>query len=600
MSWIQRLYDTYENNISQVGVIESEDTTPLLPIYHTIVQAQIEVVIDGKGNFLRAHILDKDSPSIIIPCTEESGGRAGKYPVPHPLCDKVQYLAGDYKKYGGEKWHGYEDYCKNLYQWAVSNDTHGKVKAIYEYVKKGTLIENLINAKVYTLDDKGNVENNDDFIRWCVEQIDIKESRVWRDISLFKSWEKYYSSSLTSKGFCQVLGKHLPTAINHPKNIYNKCANAKIISSNDSNGFTYRGRFLNSTQSYGVSYEVSQKAHNAVKWLISKQGYNNGKKTIICWRTSKVEIANIFYDTFDLLSGEDQGSENAVTYTGEEVANKINMKLRGYNSKLDELDHVVLMSLESVTDGRLSITYYQEMNPEDFIDKLEKWHTTCNWIHHYKKPHVFVGAPAPMDIANTIFGEGKQVNTKVKMQVIDRILTCITDGQKIPLDLVQNSVRRTVNRVAFEKQWNFDKSLSITCALYKKYCYDYKKEEISMALDKERRSRDYLYGRLLAIAQNVERWALDTNDENRLTNADRLMQRFSQYPFSTWKAIELALKPSFTRLKGKGKSRESLIDEIMNLFEPEDFIKDTALSGEFLLGYHCQRAALRKKEEVKC
>ena len=28
-----------------------------------------------------------------------------------------------------------------------------------------------------------------------------------------------------------------------------------------------------------------------------------------------------------------------------------------------------------------------------------------------------------------------------------------------------------------------------------------------MALDKERRTRDYLYGRLLTIAQNVERWA---------------------------------------------------------------------------------------------
>ena len=27
----------------------------------------------------------------------------------------------------------------------------------------------------------------------------------------------------------------------------------------------------------------------------------------------------------------------------------------------------------------------------------------------------------------------------------------------------------------------------------------------------------------------------------------------------------------------------------MCLFEADDFIKDTKLSGEFLLGYHCQR-----------
>ena len=144
------------------------------------------------------------------------------------------------------------------------------------------------------------------------------------------------------------------------------------------------------------------------------------------------------------------------------------MKLRGYNFKLDSIDHVVLMSLESVTDGRLSITYYQEMNPEDFINRLERWHTSCSWIHYYKKPHVFVGAPAPIDIANTILGEKEQSNKKVKMQIIDRILTCIVDGQKIPLDLVQNSIRKTVNRVAFEEHRNFDKSLSITCALYRK------------------------------------------------------------------------------------------------------------------------------------
>ncbi len=480
----------------------------------------------------------------------------------------------------------------------ISNNTHDKIKAIYEYVIKGTLMEDLINTKVIIMDDNGSLKNNDGFVRWCVEQMDIKESRVWRDITLFKSWEEYYSSSFKTKGYCQVLGKNVPIAINHPKNLYNMCANAKIISSNDSEGFTYKGRFLEPDQCYGVSYEVSQKAHNALKWLISRQGYNNDKKTIICWRTSNLETANIFHDTFDLLGGESQESD--VAYTGEEVANKINMKLRGYNFKLDSIDHVVLMSLESVTDGRLSITYYQEMNPEDFINRLERWHTSCSWIHYYKKPHVFVGAPAPIDIANTILGEKEQSNKKVKMQIIDRILTCIVDGQKIPLDLVQNSIRKTVNRVAFEEHRNFDKSLSITCALYRKYCYDYRKEEIGMALDKERRTRDYLYGRLLAIAQNVERWALDTNDENRLTNADRLMQRFAQHPFTTWKIIELALRPSFERLKEKGKSREKLIDEVMNLFEPGDFIKDTELSGEFLLAYHCQRAALSKKEEIKC
>ncbi len=34
--------------------------------------------------------------------------------------------------------------------------------------------------------------------------------------------------------------------------------------------------------------------------------------------------------------------------------------------------------------------------------------------------------------------------------------------------------------------------------------------------------------------------------------------------------------------------RMRVIDEILCLFEPEDFLRDTKLSGEFLLGYHCR------------
>jgi len=33
------------------------------------------------------------------------------------------------------------------------------------------------------------------------------------------------------------------------------------------------------------------------------------------------------------------------------------------------------------------------------------------------------------------------------------------------------------------------------------------------------------------------------------------------------------------------------------MFEPDDYINDKKLSGEFLLGYYCQRDALRKKSK---
>lgn len=118
-----------------------------------------------------------------------------------------------------------------------------------------------------------------------------------------------------------------------------------------------------------------------------------------------------------------------------------------------------------------------------------------------------------------------------------------------------------------------------------------------MALDRERKTRDYLYGRLLALAENMESYALYLGKETRATNAEKLMQRFADHPCSTWRIIETSLTPHKIRLSAKRPgflfNVQSELDEVLGSFEPvEDFTSDKALSGEFLLGYHCQRQAL--------
>jgi CRISPR-associated protein Csd1 len=138
--------------------------------------------------------------------------------------------------------------------------------------------------------------------------------------------------------------------------------------------------------------------------------------------------------------------------------------------------------------------------------------------------------------------------------------------------------------------WEWNKTLSIACALYKKYN---RKENYDMALDLTRKTRDYLYGRLLALAESLEEWALNKAHEDRETNAARLMQRFAERPYSTWRTIELALTPYKVRLGGKSKKRQRMIDDVIASFEGNDFLNDKRLNGEFLLGYHCQREYLR-------
>ena len=96
-----------------------------------------------------------------------------------------------------------------------------------------------------------------------------------------------------------------------------------------------------------------------------------------------------------------------------------------------------------------------------------------------------------------------------------------------------------------------------------------------MALEQERTSRDYLFGRLLAIAEDIEATRSTPREKKaKETSAARLMQRFADHPASTWRTIELSLRPYITgsALRAPGHCiKESLFDEIVALLNHRIF-----------------------------
>jgi CRISPR-associated protein Csd1 len=620
MSWIQKLYETYENCQTMIGKIASEKEVPLLPICHTTNKAQIEIVIDHKGTFKRARVVPKDDARTIIPCTESSGGRTyGE--AAHPLCDKLQYVAKDYAKYGGSKDSYFGNYKSELEKWCTSKYKHPKALAVFEYTKKGRVMEDLIDYKVLIVGDDGKLiekpekksrdapdifkvlkDQSEAFIRWEVEIPDDKCSKVWEDKTLWDRWINYYSNTKKIKMLCYVTGEERLSADQHPAKLRNDGDKAKLISSNDTSGFTFRGRFTDANQACGVGFEVTQKAHGALRWLISRQGYRNGDQAIVAWATSGATIPDPLADPLAILGEDNLVSDDSDNVSvAQNLAIKLRNKIAGYKANLDDMSGIVVMGIDSATQGRMAITFYRELTGSEFLECLEKWHDTCTWIHDYrfaenkgnkklKRRYLrFVGAPAPKDIAEAAYGS--KVDDKLKKSTIERLLPCIIDGQQIPRDIVESTVRRVCNRAGME-EWEWNKTLSITCALYKKLN---EKEVYNMALDESRRTRDYLYGRLLALADSLEQWALNKAGEDRQTNAARLMQRFADHPYTTWRTIELSLAPYKARLGGQSQKRQAMIDEVKNMFDTEDFMSDKKLSGEFLLAYSCQREALRPK-----
>lgn len=145
-------------------------------------------------------------------------------------------------------------------------------------------------------------------------------------------------------------------------------------------------------------------------------------------------------------------------------------------------------------------------------------------------------------------------------------------------------------------------AINTACAIAKKYCTD-NKEVILLELENKRTDRDYLYGRLLAIADRIEGHArilqIGKDDtDKRATNAVRYMSAFSAKPFRTWTLIYKQLNPYINKLDGANYYQHQ-IDEIMSLFNSGEFESDKPLNGKYLLGYSLQRRALYQKNNTE-
>lgn len=636
MAWIEKLYATYE----ACKGLEPPGAERLMPISHTPQQAHIEIAIDGEGCFKAAQVVQKIET--IIPATEQSAGRTGSKAPPHPLCDKVQYCAKDYVTFGGSKKSFFVEYEALLSSWCDSKFVHPKAQAVLAYVRKGAIVADLVAQKVLHIGDDGKLltkwtgtdnqpeifrvltaqdgerDQGGALIRWQVWEGFELSTGVWEDTSLQEAWTNFDAASNAAEGLCMVTGNNMTLAKSHPKRIRHAGDGAKLISANDDNGFTFRGRFTDGEgrQACGVSAVVTQKAHNALRWLIKRQAYRNGDQAIVTWAVGGKPVPDPWADSLSLILGFEEthptlseainnGVSPAPTGVlaneainigdvGQATALRLKRAIAGYGAMLAVTDDIVVMGLDSATPGRMAITFYRELNGSEFFARIAAWHEHYAWHQNFGKDKKFIGAPAPRDIAEAAFG--RRLDDKLKKATIERLLPCIVDGQAVPRDLVDSAVRRACNRVALE-HWEWEKSLGIACGLFRGYSKS-NGRNYDMALEENRTSRDYLYGRLLAVADNIEHYALSSAETNRDTMAARLMQRFADRPYSTWRTIELALTPYKSRLRASDKKagflwkREKLMDEIQHIFIADDFTNDRALSGEFLLGFHCQRRAL--------
>lgn len=591
MGLMKQAYDTYCTMEKQyAGVYDANIKEPLIPVSHQITNADLEIALDSEGNLLDARTVEKEDAATIIPVTELSSGRTGDTSCAHPLCDQIRFFSPMYPA-------KYEAYLTQLHRWEQSSYSHPKLSAIARYVEKGSILEDMARLGLITLKENGLPAKEKQIVRWRVETGEGEVSACWQDQSLFRAFIDYYASTKKEDSvFCMVSGKLAPPASQHPKKIINICANAKLVSANDTSGFTYRGRFKSDAEAMTMSYEASQKSHNALHWLAATQGVAIGGRTFLCWNPHGVDLPRV------QAAFLRKGTPKQVKYSDYRKA--LSETLRGWKETIPADAGAVIAVFDAATSGRLALTYYSELPASDFLEQLHNWDALCCWNHD----PFGIQAPSLYQIANCTFGTVRASGNQTKLETDDRILcqqvqrllSCRVDKGKMPADIARAAAAKASNLQIMDTQLR-ETVLSTACAVLRKYYYDWDREEWNMSLEPEKKDISYQYGRLLAVFEKIERDTYD-KDEQREPNAIRMQSVFAKRPRYAsrilWEQLKKAyyphLKPwnrvKYDRLIGE------IIEQISDLpqAEHEEALKDT-----YLFGYYLQKKALYTSDKTE-
>lgn len=618
MSLFQMLLKTYENNSRMIG-IQQDEAMPA-PIAHMPVNAQLEVTVDQEGRFVAASTRSRSLGQVMIPVTESSAGRSSGV-TPHALCDMLPYVAGDFSQFVENKKDRtkaedkYETYIEALQKWVESEYSTKKLHAIYSYLKKKSLIQDLICSGIIKISKAGFYEKKkiegSDYEKTLVIfrvscQDDLMDDAVWNDVELQRKYTAYYLSSLSGTvDVCYISGNKDHVTKNHPKGIIASNYGAKLLSANDNQGFTFRGRFMEAEEAVAVSYVASQKVHSTLSWLVKKQGLLIGKedkRTYLIWNP-RGEAIDDFYDLFDFSEKTDDDLTDA------SLKDKLKRFVFTGRNRFHEDDDIIMLTLDAATTGRLSITYYSEFKAHDFFSRVQKWYEDSQWyfvsfISGGKRQDI-VSAPRLKQIIKCAYGTVRDgyldVNDKILKTQMQNLMHSVLFGKPVSYSLIKTLLHRASEPQKYGKWYLYEEVLSTACAMCVKYFLDKGDERfMGLELNKNSDDRSYNLGRLLAVLDQVERCTYK-RDEDRMSNAIRLQSVYVNRPWTTYMNIEGRLIPYYKALRpGSREYYRNLISEIIQLLPTDETTElNRPLEASYLLGFYLQRSEFHKSTENK-
>lgn len=608
-------YEKYEKE-NLVGKRLDNSTVRVLPIFHndrTVSKTDkvVEITLDDQGEFLTASLLEEES-YIIFPVTLDSVSRSGIKAPPHPLADDLQYVS----KYFDEKKHG--EYVHQLEEW-VKFSRFTEIKIIFNYILENRIVDDILSNLDKSVVDKKT------FITFSIK----KETGFWNltdSSELHKNYISYVEHLLSTEkqGYCGVTGKKMYLSNKHRGLL----GTAKLISISN-NEETYSGRISKKDKVSFLGYKTSEKIFLMLRYLLNQKQFSHslGDNTYLIVWDNDIEGNNInitgqqVEDDFTTTWNESEFEEFDLTLpiidSKSNVLNPIisaeRIKhLTGYKEVNPDQEYYVLI-LHKISNGRLSIKYYRNFSGSDLSQRITDWYITTNWPIWTREGYKNITLRL-YDYVHRIVGletKDKKIisrNNKINRWYIEKLLMCILEGKPLPMDLYNKLRSNITHRERYQKTWHHLEiaSLSFIKKFYSDYFNQSQEKEV-IPLLRQNNDRSYLFGRMMAVAENIEQVAM--GDYTRSTQVSKYWHQLCMRPQSGFNRVKSRLLSYETKLQnskpGAYINRDRLMQEIydkLNMNEEYLANPNKPLSDLFMVGYYAQKKDLsntKTKEEVE-
>ena len=265
---------------------------------------------------------------------------------------------------------------------------------------------------------------------------------------------------------------------------------------------TFRGRFSSKEQALLVDSASSQKINSTLRWLVNNHGTLTGNQAIVVWAIKRPEEKPVlnpqsgsfdFDDSFSSIADESKALHDdisdALNATNVQYAKIFSRVLRGYEGAEDLKKHndpMVVVILDAATTGRLGVTFYCELQKDEYIKRILQWHVDAAWpLTSFKKSIVegaervnvvqYEGAPSFTDIINCACDTSDRSSKSYKRfakDVKERLIECMFGGAQFPMSILNAACHKVTRPMGYDNIRVWRRDFEIACSLWKKHYID--------------------------------------------------------------------------------------------------------------------------------